>query len=112
MASAKRPVEYECWTQVHGRLDRLVVHPRLGNVDMHIEVYVYDIYVKDDLLHQQRTVRQRPMSRRRCDLSTDGKLTFDGSIVNVSERIVIRLMPAEPTLVRSTDFLVLMREIK
>lgn len=110
MASTVTPVVYECWTQVHSRLKRLVVHPRLKDVNMYIDVEIYEVIPVREW--DQMVMRERLGSRRKCTLSTDGKLTLDGSVANVSDRIAIRLMPAEPTLIRSTDFLLLMNEMK
>lgn len=107
MASVDKPVEYLCWTQVGGRLKRLIVHPRLKDVNMYIRAEIYEC---EGWGGNGERVREKKGSRRKCDLSTDGKLSFDGTLVEPAERIAITVMPAASTLVRSTDFLALMRE--
>lgn len=109
MASVDKPAEYACWTQVGGRLKRLVVHPRLKDVNMHIRAEIYEC---EGWGGDGSKVREKKGSRRKCDLSTDGLLSFNGVIIEPAERVVITVMPAVSTLVRATDFLVLMRETK
>lgn len=107
MASTEKPVEYVCWTQVGGRLKKLLVHPRLKNVNMYIQAEIYEC---EGWGGRGEGVREKPGSRRKCDLSTDGRLSFDGTVVEAAERIAITIMPATSTLVRATDFLALLRE--
>jgi hypothetical protein len=104
MASAGMPATYECWTQVFGRLKRLVVHPRLREVGLRIEIEIYELVPK--------TMRELPGSRRKCEVSSDGEYALDGSVANAADRIVLRLTPAVPVKVYATDFIILMRELR
>lgn len=109
MASADKPTEYACWTQVGGRLKKLVVHPRLKDVNLSIRAEIYEC---EGWGGDGSKVREKKGSRRKCELSTDGQLSFLGAAIEPAERVSICVMPATPTLVRATDFIVLMREVQ